>query len=69
MAERIRTVEYDPQAGGWIARNPYTGNEILEEGFRWNCRESARTAVWEARHLSPEAKAARGVPPSDGGQQ
>lgn len=52
---RIKTVEYDP-GWGWIARNPFTGDEILEPGFRWNTRESARTVVWDARHLSDEAK-------------
>jgi hypothetical protein len=47
---RVKTVEHDPR-GGWIARDPLTGEEILEEGFRWNCRASARDVVWQARHL------------------
>lgn len=56
MAERIRTVEKDP-AGGWIARDPATGEEITEPGWRWNCRESARDAVWQAKHLTPQRTA------------
>jgi hypothetical protein len=58
---RIKTVERDPE-GGWIARNPHTGEVILGDDFRWNSRESARGAVWEAKHLT---KPADGVESSD----
>lgn len=50
---RIKTVDRDYD--GWIARNPFTGEDYPEPGFRWFCRASARTAVWEARHCSDEA--------------
>lgn len=50
MAERIRTVEYDP-GWGWIARSPYDGHEIGGDGFRWRTRDVARTVVWETRLL------------------
>jgi hypothetical protein len=41
MTKRIRTVEYDPD-WGYIARNPWTGKEIIED-FRWRTRDVART--------------------------
>jgi hypothetical protein len=46
--KRIRTVEYDP-GWGWIARSPFTGEEIPEPDFRWRTREVARTVVQEQR--------------------
>ncbi len=48
--KRIRTVEYDP-GWGWIARNPWTGKEVIE-GFVWRTRSVARAVVEEARRLS-----------------
>lgn len=45
----MKTVERDPD-GGWIARNPWTREEILPD-FRWASREAARGAVEEARVL------------------
>jgi hypothetical protein len=59
--KRIRTVERDPR-GGWIARNPYTGEEIMEEGFRWNCRSSARDVVYQAKHLYKPATQPKEAP-------
>jgi len=52
---RIRTVEKDPR-GGWIARSPFDGRELIEDGFRWNTRSSAWHVVWEERHLSAEGR-------------
>lgn len=46
--KRIKTVEHEP-GEGWIARNPWTGQEILETGWRWNSRAVARTVVAECR--------------------
>lgn len=50
---RVRTVEYDAgygfAAGGWIARCPRTGAEIMEEGFLWRTRSVARSVVDEHR--------------------
>jgi hypothetical protein len=50
MAKRIKTVEYDP-GWGYIARNPRTGKEVIEE-FRWRTRDMARAVVAEARLVS-----------------
>jgi hypothetical protein len=50
MAKRVRTVEYEP-GYGWIARNPETGQEVIEN-FRWASRSVARTVVAETRLLS-----------------
>lgn len=47
---RVKTVEYD-DGFGWIARNPFTGEEIMP-GFRWASRSVARTVVAECRMLS-----------------
>lgn len=47
---RVRTVEYDP-GYGWIARNPFTGREIPEDGFRWVSRSVARSVVLECKLL------------------
>ncbi len=52
VKKRIRTVEYDPRWYGWIARDPDTGKEIMEEGFRWNSRSVARAVVLEARAMA-----------------
>jgi hypothetical protein len=52
---RIRTIEKDPR-GGWIARDPSNGQIILGDDFRWNSRESARCAVWEARNLPAQTR-------------
>jgi hypothetical protein len=52
--KRIRTVEYDP-GWGWIARNPYTGEEIIED-FVWCSRSVARAVVAEARLGKPSSK-------------
>lgn len=46
---RVRTVEFD-HGWGWIARNPFTGEEIWP-GFRWASRSVARTVVAECRLL------------------
>lgn len=46
---RVRTVEFD-HGWGWIARNPFTGEEIWP-GFRWASRSVARTVVRECRLL------------------
>lgn len=51
----MKTVEKDPE-GGWIARDPNTGETIGGDDWRWNCRESARDVVWQAKHL-PERDA------------
>lgn len=46
MAQRrIKTVEYDHRLG-WIARSPYTGEEIQKD-FRWTSRSVARAVVAE----------------------
>jgi hypothetical protein len=45
-----RTVEYEP-GWGWIARNPWTGKEVIEN-FRWSSRSVARAVADEARLLS-----------------
>ena len=50
MAKRIKTVEYDP-GWGYIARNPRTGKEVIEE-FRWRTRDVARAVVAAARLVS-----------------
>lgn len=47
MTMRIRTVEYEP-GWGWIARNPWTGKEVIED-FVWRSRSVARAVVAEAR--------------------
>lgn len=47
MGKRTRTVEYEPY-WGWIARNPYTGEEAVP-GFRWRTRSVARAVVEECR--------------------
>lgn len=47
---RVRTVEYDP-GFGWIARDPLTGLEIPEAGFRWMSRSVARSVVLETSLL------------------
>ena len=57
---RIRTVEKDHRSSflfgyGWIARNPYTGEEIWPD-FRWASRSVARTVVAEARTFSKPAQ-------------
>lgn len=57
---RIRTVEYD-HGWGWIARNPYTGQEVLPD-FRWTSRSVARAVVWEARERH-KLKTRRGKEP------
>ncbi len=44
---RIRTVERDP-GKGWIARNPYTGEECVKD-FRWRTRSVAYAVADEAR--------------------
>lgn len=44
---RVRTVEHEP-GWGWIARNPYTGEEIWPD-FRWASRSVARDVVRQAR--------------------
>lgn len=44
---RIRTVEYVP-GWGWIARNPWTGKEVIED-FVWVSRSVARAVVDSAR--------------------
>lgn len=49
-ARRVRTVEYEP-GYGWIARDPLTGREIPEDGFRWMSRSVARSVVLECRLL------------------
>lgn len=64
---RIKTVEYDPQAGGWIARDPNTGEVIGGDDWRWNCRASARDVVIHAKHRAERAAGA-GVDTSRGGQ-
>lgn len=51
--QRIRTVEYEAP-WGWIARNPWTGAEVIPE-FRWRTRSVARCVVDEARLLSKPA--------------
>lgn len=43
----VKTVEHDP-GFGWIARNPFTGEEILTK-FRWASRGVARAVVYECR--------------------
>jgi hypothetical protein len=56
--KRIRTVEYDP-GWGWIARNPYTGEEVIKD-FVWRSRSVARAVVAEAKLIcetSPERRA------------
>lgn len=50
---RFPTVEHDPGLG-WIARDPWSGFEIMESGFRWNSRSVARAVVEEARVLGPD---------------
>jgi hypothetical protein len=45
--KRVRTVEHE-KGWGWIARDPATGREIIEN-FRWASSDAARTAVMEAR--------------------
>lgn len=42
----VRRVERDP-SGGWIARDHF-GNEMIEEGFRWNTRSGAWHVAIEA---------------------
>lgn len=44
---RTRTVQYEP-GWGWIARNPWTGEEIIKD-FVWRTRAVARTVVQEVR--------------------
>jgi hypothetical protein len=50
VGRRVRTVEYEP-GWGWIARDPRTGREVLEN-FRWTSRSVARDVVREARALA-----------------
>lgn len=52
---RFATVEYEP-GWGWVARDPWTGFDIMEPGFVWNSRYVARTVVDEARVLGPSPK-------------
>lgn len=47
---RIRTVEHDAKGGGWIARNPWTGEEVWPD-FLWRTRAAARAVVEETRLL------------------
>lgn len=49
---RFRTVEFEP-GWGWVARDPWSGFDIMEPGFCWNSRYVARTVVDEARVLGP----------------
>jgi hypothetical protein len=53
---RVRTIEKDERSSflfgsGWIARNPYTGEEIWP-GFRWASRSVARAVVAECRMMT-----------------
>jgi hypothetical protein len=47
LQKRVRTVERD-SGWGWIARNPYTGREIIEN-HRWPSRSIARGVVEDCR--------------------
>ncbi|MBQ0917508.1 hypothetical protein KBW71_03565 [Hydrogenophaga aromaticivorans] len=49
VGRRVRTVEYDP-GWGWIARDPSTGREVLEN-FRWTSRSVARDVVDQCRNM------------------
>lgn len=51
---RIKTVEHEP-GWGWIARNPFTGADILTD-FRWSSRGIARAVVSECRELERKKK-------------
>ncbi len=51
VGRRVRTVEYDP-GRGWIARDPSTGLEVIEN-FRWTSRSVARAVVRDARLFAP----------------
>lgn len=54
--KRVRTVEYDI-GWGWIARNPFTGQVIPDDDFRWSSRSVARSVVLECRLLqAPNAE-------------
>ncbi len=48
--KRVRVVERDPR-GGWIARSVHTGAIYPSDDFRWNTRDGAWHAAWEARTL------------------
>lgn len=52
---RIKTVEYE-RGYGWIARNPWTGEEVIED-FVWSTRSVARAVVQEARLLGKPSSA------------
>lgn len=50
VGRRVRTVEYEP-GWGWIARDPRTGREVLEN-FRWTSRSVARDVVDQCRNMA-----------------
>lgn len=55
VGRRVRTVEYEP-GYGWIARDPITGREVIEN-FRWTSRSVARDVVRQAMlSATPNAK-------------
>lgn len=61
---RFRTVEYEP-GWGWVARDPWSGFDIMVPGFCWKSRSVARAVVYESRVLGPDPKwIARQMPAS-----
>lgn len=60
MAKRIKSVEHE-EGWGWIARNPFTGEEIMKD-FRWTSRSVARSVVAECRMMTRHSTRERGQP-------
>ena len=61
VARRVRTVEYEP-GYGWIARDPITGREVIEN-FRWTSRSVARDVVRQAMLSATPNADVRGCQP------